>query len=293
MADTSQNSDIEKAAEQPEAEAANKANEKPAPREVFRMSNFITFVFIAAFGVLISIAISHYFNRTYDGVKSALWWGLSAYVVLGVATCFAYNEYVIKPIRAAERERALNRDPFAITFAGSLTSYRRDMHTFLWLRYNSKIGFVRSPIHQLINIRLTNLQKVRSMIELYSADIQSADGSWIKLIQMDSTSGVFCYVPEDTKKAKEFALPTLDKVLSSKVIEPNETVEGAAFFELPQDVPDNAPVRFRIKDFGGAEIIRIVKPDNDFGQPWTITNVGVDIDVTGYATRFYSEVPRG
>ena len=111
MTDTSQNGDREKAEDQPHAETADKADEKTSPRKVLRMSNFITFVFIAAFGVFISIAISHYFNRSYEGAKSALWWGLGAYVVLGIAVCFAYNEYVLKSARAAEREKARSTVP--------------------------------------------------------------------------------------------------------------------------------------------------------------------------------------
>src|SRR5437867_3814606 len=134
-----------------------------------------------------------------------------------------------------------------------------------------------SPVHQMIAIRLTNRQSVRSMIETYTVEIQTGNGDWIKLIRIDGTRGELYFITKgNPKEAKLVQIAKLDSVLYARTIDPGETVEGVAFFELPKSVEeDNPPLRVYVKDFGGAEMTQIIpsQPQSDFAQGWTMKNL--------------------
>jgi len=72
------------------------------------MTGFISLLFIAAFGIPLGIAIASWQKGGYDNFKVALWWGMTAYVMLGVGLFFSYYYYVIGPaaIATPEHERA-------------------------------------------------------------------------------------------------------------------------------------------------------------------------------------------
>jgi hypothetical protein len=105
MTDTSQNSHEEKADDQAKAEPTKKEDKQARLRRYFSMSNFIIAVTFFVAAVFISIAINYHTKGGYGSIRMALLWGIASYAVLGIATYFAYYEYVVKPARALERTR--------------------------------------------------------------------------------------------------------------------------------------------------------------------------------------------
>lgn len=105
MTDASKNSHKEKADDQAEAKAAEEGNQKAGSGKGFGLSNFLIFAFGSIGLVFIGIAINYHTKGGYDSTKLALLWGIIGYGLFGVGLYFAYYEYVVKPVRAAERAR--------------------------------------------------------------------------------------------------------------------------------------------------------------------------------------------
>lgn len=73
-------------------------------REPNKMSIFLSILALAVVGILISIAVAHWQK---GNVWDALWWGLAAYIVLGVGAVFTYHYSVIKPAYEAAHAATL------------------------------------------------------------------------------------------------------------------------------------------------------------------------------------------
>jgi hypothetical protein len=94
------------------------------------------------------------------------------------------------------------------------------------------------------------------------------------------------------KHAMILQMPSLDSVLGDRVIAPRETIEGWAFFELPESISTKQPLRIYVKDFGGAEMIQEIPTSTEsFSQGVGIKPIG-SVDRTGFALRYYSEASR-
>ncbi len=254
------------------------------------MSGWIALAGIAIGSILLAIALTLYGRQGYNNLLLALIWGAAGYFVFGIGLSGGYWYYVLKPAKVE-----VTRPPaFAITYAGGFDKNERDFDALVWIKYNSQLGCTISPIHKAVMIRLTNLQPIDSVIETYVMEVQNPNGDWVKLIRMDGSKGrVYSLTKDELKRAKGFDLKTLDSLIAGKRIAPNETVEGVVLFELPQSIAPKAPMRFYVKDFGGASMTQRVYPGEknwDFGQNWQMKAVE-ETDLSKCAVRFYSEAP--
>lgn len=193
-----------------------------------------------------------------------------------------------------QRLRALPKtSPFSVAIPVRLHQDERTLGGPFCLDYRSRFGATLSPIHQMIFIRLTNLQPVRSMIETYRVETQNARGEWFKLIRMDGQIGSVYMISDDLKKATLIKSEALDTVLINRSIAPNETVEGTAYFELPENAGPNAPLRIYVKDFGGAEVVQTIRHSQmaDFAQGAVLYPVAT-VDLSNSRLMYYSEAMR-
>jgi hypothetical protein len=257
------------------------------------MSSFLALLFVGVVGIaLLGIAIACWQKGGYDNIRTALWWGIGAYIFVGIGLVFAYKDYVIKPIReATHKEEAGRSGPYAISVVGGMGTDKRAPNSgALWFGYQSKFGQTLSPIHRMVFIRLTNLQSVRSMIETYRVEIQTTRGEWVRLTRIDGQTGSIYMIFGDPQKAILFDMAVLDSVLSNRVINPRETVEGAAFFELPENIELNRPLRIYVKDFGGAEMTQTIQeqPVGDFSQGLGMRKLAM-VDLSNSKVGYYSE----
>lgn len=250
-------------------------------------------VIVQAIGVVVGIVL---IAAMVVGVSSweqkltmTLWLGFAAVVLIVLGFCL----YLQGRIWQSEtRPHPIIPDPFDITFTGQVGQNERTLSTFLMLKYYTpQGGQMVSPIHKMVMVRITNRQHVDSVIETYRAEIQTPRGDWAKLIRVDGASGVVVAV-KDIKNARIIKFAMLDAVLGShRKIVPGETVEGAALFELPDSVGPKPAIRIYVKDFGGAEMSKIIFPqnaDSDFAQSWQIQFVG-PTDLSNCAFVFWSE----
>jgi hypothetical protein len=177
--------------------------------------------------------------------------------------------------------------PFKIDIPVMLGQDDRNFGAAFWLRQAN----ICSPIHRIMIIRITNQQSIRSMVETYTVETQRQNGTWAKLSHIDPTRGNVFMVEKDMRDATLLHVEALDNVLQNRAITPKETIEGWAFFELPEDIPMEQPLRIYVKDFGGAEIVEVINAaqSEGFGQGAGFNVIQGKIDLSACAHRYYSE----
>jgi hypothetical protein len=101
-------------------------------------------------------------------------------------------------------------------------------------------------------IDITNLQKSSAMISTFRVEAMNANGAWVTLPQLPTSTGISIYTQNipPPKLAVEVSIERLDELIHGHNFSPNETVRGWAFF-------DNSLssrfyfVRISIEDFTG------------------------------------------
>jgi hypothetical protein len=186
------------------------------------------------------------------------------FFVLTGAFLFFYQRLRVQLAESAQKSK-----PFAVTIGGQWAQEERTLlGSQFWLSYSWQGRATISPIHRLMFIRITNRQSVKSMIETYRVEAENAKGEWVQLVWMDGQLGPIYMLSGDIRKAMLLSVPKLDSALTYRAMNPNETVEGWAFFEIPENVPAKSPLRIYVKDMGGAEITETVRniPPDSFRQ---------------------------
>lgn len=224
------------------------------------------------------VAVSSFSNK----FTITLWLGYATAIFLLLAGCLYWQK------QHWENEKKVA--PFEILVSSSIEVNTRalDLATG-WYRWRaSPLGDSVSPIHRMMVIRITNRQTVRSQIESYRVEAQMPDGRWVRLIWMN---GGACdvYWMDDPRDAKLVDLIKLDSMLLGHTLAPNESVEGWAFFELPEDIPFAQPLRIYVKDYGGAETTQEVNRPAEFNQ-WGWWRPTGSYDLSKATFRYYSEV---
>jgi len=276
-----------KAAKSTKKHAGKRAKKYSLRRKAYSMSTVLSLIFLSGLFIVTFAFAFHYWQQGNYGV--ALWWALGAFVCFGVGITFALRPYALRRTEAIKPATASK--PFSIAIVNGMGQEDRMLGSIAWLDYQSKFGDTLSPIHRTVFIRITNLQNVRCMIETYRVETQKPTGEWVKLTWMDGQKGSVYWIFADIKKSTLMEMEKLDAVLASRTIDPRQTVEGWAFFELPENISLKWPMRVYVKDFGGAEMTQSTTPQepDSFGQGSSMTKIGV-FDLTGRATvRYYSE----
>ena len=251
---------------------------------------FVCGFFFAVGGLWIS------YLGVFGHLKSQRVLGLS--VVFGSLFFLLLGGYFYFLKQAGVSETATAPEPFSVTIGGQWGQGERNLlGSWFWLSYNWKGRATLSPIHRLIFIRITNRQPVKSMIETYSVEAQTAKGDWVKLVWMDGQMGLVYWLSGDIRKAMLVTVPKLDSVLSNRALNPNETVDGWAFFEIPEDIALERPLRIYVKDLGGAEITETIEnvPGNSFTQGGASvkTERTLDLSDDNPTVWYYSKVMSG
>lgn len=225
-----------------------------------------------------------------DKFSVTLWLGFGTGVLALLGIClYVQNRHWDGDVSQANANAA----PFAIAIGTGLGTDQRAVNKaatwYSW--YQSPLGDTLSPVHRMMVIRITNRQAVRSQIETYRVEAKTADGRWVRLTWMDGQRGGVYWIFGDARNATHIDIVKLDSVLSNQVLMPNETVEGWAFFEIPENIPLRQPLRVYVKDFGGAEITQEVARPIEFAQGAGLGQLGTR-DLSNAVLRYYSEVPR-
>jgi hypothetical protein len=87
-----------------EGDTVQSAKSNTGARKTYRMSIFLSVLFLAISAILAAIAIASWQKGGYRNYLISLWWGIPAYLLLGVGAVFAYHYYVIKPAKEVARE---------------------------------------------------------------------------------------------------------------------------------------------------------------------------------------------
>ena len=69
------------------------------------MSLFISIMFLVVASILASVAGNAWAKGGYHNAVVAMWWGIAAFLVLGVGALFTYYAYVIKPAKVEAVQR--------------------------------------------------------------------------------------------------------------------------------------------------------------------------------------------
>lgn len=196
-------------------------------------------------------------------------------------------------VETPKDNQTTSSEPFSIIGVTELGTDKRNSGSGLWIAHQSRIGrIVLSPIHRAIFIRLTNLQTLRSTIETYRVEVLNEHNVWIKLISITPQRGTV-YWGGDLSRARLIDTnQMLDVVIQDKIIIPKETIEGWAFFEIPEDLGLWRPMRIYVKDFGGAETTKDISITRTQGfiQYPNLDFSGVWLDLRKYIQAYYSEV---
>jgi hypothetical protein len=183
--------------------------------------------------------------------------------------------------------------PFSISMDGGMSSEERTMGARLWYVYDSKYGRTASPVHKAMVIKLTNNQPTPSVIETYEVEVLNNQNKWVKLTRVNMRSGDIYWVYDNFHEARwlNFRQNSLDNILSMKTLRPRETVRGWAFFEIPEDLGMENPMRIYVKDMGGAEMTQEIKfpLQDDGGLQDNVMPLEGMLDISSYIKRYYSE----
>jgi hypothetical protein len=265
--------------QEPNNHAATKSTTKRTAKRGITVSGWIFGVSTLICGLLFCVVFGYWFSKGYENIRTGFFWLIPASCVLVIAILSGYWHNVVKPVAKAG-------NPFTVVVVTKIATDHRALGPGFWIRSNNSNA--RSPIHFLALIRITNLQSVRSMVETYRVEAQRADGTWIKLIRIPGDRG-FVYLITDPKQATLLKLSTLDDALDNHAIGPNETVDGWAFFEYPEEIAVKR-LRVYLKDFGGAEqqTPPIVGTD-DFAQQGGFQGIA-KTDLSDATVGYYSEI---
>ena len=223
----------------------------------------------------------HFRNQRF----TALWVLYGTLVCLLTAVFMYLHQHIEMPIRfAASSDVTFIRNNRDINGAG------------FWMLHQVKRMEIASPISIAIYLRYTNLMPVASMIDGYSVEVNNGNKEWVKLNRIPGTDGTVYWV-YDVKQALRVNMEdgAFDRLLQNRNIQPNETVRGWVFLELPKDVPDDKAWRFTMRDATGnesTEIISLTASGNS--QTESIQEQGFSVmppprDFTNIPKRFYTE----
>lgn len=231
-----------------------------------------------------------------DSFKPASVVFIIAAVVLGLVAIVLQVLAVIRverpaTILAETTKKSSPQEPFTVTVSTVFVGMNRSLGSPFWYSWGPP-NRILSPIHVMMMVRITNNQPNRSQIEKYSVDVSTGENKWIRLMWMNAAGRSVYFIPNFKKNAKEaFQIldsPFLDSVLSHRSISPNETVEGWALFEYPEEM-GSGPMRINLKDFGGAETSQLIKTSVDtFTQGTSLRFEGMT-DMSDCELRFYRE----
>ena len=171
---------------------------------------------------------------------------------------------VERPVSILHKSIQTTGEPFSVKIITTFATPHKGMNAAFW--YKSFSSHIVSPIHRMMLVRITNCQKNRSQIETYRVEALTVDNEWKQLTWMDGSRGDVYSITGDPASAFLVALEKLDSIISSRIVTPNETIEGWTFFEIP-DTPLTHQFRVYVKDFGGAVTNQIVEENhNEFTQ---------------------------
>jgi hypothetical protein len=191
--------------------------------------------------------------------------------------------------------------PFLVTAAAKVGSYKHERGGVFWARYNSKYGDTVSPAQLGVYIEIINLQSIPAVINAYTVEAKNLESNWFKLTRVESRGGdvYFCFQGGDLHHAKPLDLLEngLDRVLESKAIPAHGTVWGWAFFELPQEIRDDSPFRITVEDNTGMAATQItagskgpVTPEKDYLQGAPLHLAAGEADLTKCYFTMFSEI---
>ena len=211
------------------------------------------------------------------------------FFVLTGAFFYFYQKLRIDLQRTAQAtvEKSRTEQPFQIIYKGQMGTDVHAVNTAaVWYLTYGKNPII-CPIHRVLWFEITNQQTVRSQVQTYRVDVQRSDGKWVALIWMDSTGGdVYWFNYGNPAHASKFETQMLDRNLAGRSMTPNETVQGAAIFELPESIPLTRPIRFYIRDYGGAEMIETFDKQPEGFTQGDFMRVSGDFDLSRAPVRY-------
>jgi hypothetical protein len=192
--------------------------------------------------------------------------------------------------------RTRTPQPFSVVAGTQLGDTKRGTRSgVFWATYKSKYGDTMSPAQLAIFIEIVNLQPVSAIVRAYKVEAVSIKTkNWIKLIRVDVRFGdvFFCFQGQDPHHAKKVDTHNaLDYLLPDKTIPSHDAVRGWAFFELPEDIDPNEPIRITVEDASGmtASQITSLEPRSDYIQTADLNLAAEERDISGYYFRFFSD----
>lgn len=150
-------------------------------------------------------------------------------------------------------------DSFQINLDTTIRNLHRDWSGFV-ATYNDVDrvhGRFVSPVHAILCIRITNMQKIPAMIENISAEAKTGGGRWVKLLRMDSRK-VTLYSPggdPNLKRTLGISGAYFERIYGGIDLQPGQTARGILLFAYPETVIPTEEVlpiyRIRVTDSVG------------------------------------------
>jgi hypothetical protein len=197
------------------------------------------------------VVIGFWFSRGFENIRMGFYWLIPTCIFLSAAVLSGYWYYVVKPARGASERK------FAVAAEHKFLRKNREIDAAgFWLLHAPQGVQTLSPIPVAVHVRYTNLQPVASMIDRYTVEAQGSNNEWVRLSRIDGRYGVI-YWATNLNDAVRVAMVDgpFDLLLQNKNIQPNETVRGWIFLEIPPNVTigDDPTWRFSVKDMLGVE----------------------------------------
>lgn len=191
---------------------------------------------------------------------------------------------------------------FAITSEFGFVRQTRDINgAGFWMVHAPQGVQTASPISIALYVRYTNLQSVASMIDSYAVEVRDRNNVWIKLSRVSGKDGIV-YSATDLSKALRVNMGegAFDRLLENRNIQPNETVRGWIFLELPKDIiVDNRDKwRFTMRDALGVETtepmdqLTLQEGQDRSVQEQRFATILPPVDISGLPRRFYTDTQR-
>lgn len=185
------------------------------------------------------------------------------------------------------------KDPFTASL-GYEAAYNYGEGAF-WLIYEvPSAGTFASIVEVELQLRITNLQPIPSLVTSLSVETENTRGQWIKLVRMDPRLGRLGFVPRNEAAAGTVIVAqSLDAELERKPIGAGDTIQGLFFFEYASNPgARNTHPRYRvtIADSSGHKWAGVLRaalegPDSLQNRPGFELDPKADFDFSNFRRR--------
>jgi hypothetical protein len=221
--------------------------------------------------------------------KVLVGFGLACVVLVGIYSIFCFTE-------CSRRGPEPPKPAFSIAITTEIWNPSTDLNREgFWFVHRFGTNLVKSPVHLLVYVYLTNLKETPLEVSSYSVEIEKSDHSgWITCSSIDVRDGVFFQrMNAEFKQAAKLVFDTnnLASALESPVAH-HHTVHGWAFFDNALGFGMNKK-RFRIRDMTGEEYTHDIVQGTNKSLDITVQRVetwqyGGSIDIDAYPIMDYT-----